>query len=350
LLIRPIYYQILCAILLLSLPAGSRLNGQGEPPAAPSSGVELRPSENGLVLARAKESFSTLSLEGSDLQPRPPLSGGKGQTPEFARELLRLQWRPNDPIDLYVIRPLGVKNPPVVLYLYGFPSEMDRFRDDRYCGRLVMNGAAAVGFLSANTGYRAEHGALNKWFVSELPESLAMTVHDVQLILNYLATRGDLDMSRVGMFGQGSGGAIAILAAAADPRLKALDLLNPWGDWPDWLAKSGVVPKDERDRYVKPDFLKQVEPLDPVHYLPALKSPAIRIQFWDDENGGSKETVAKLESAAPANAKVIHYPNGRAMYAVSSNGRMFEWLANTLKSPAETKQATAKTPPAVSAR
>ena len=36
----------------------------------------------------------------------------------------------------------------------------------------------------------------------------------------------------------GSGAAIAILAAAIDPRLKALDLVDPWGDWPDWLAKS----------------------------------------------------------------------------------------------------------------
>src|ERR1035441_1223230 len=49
--------------------------------------------------------------------------------------------------------------------------------------------------------------------------SLALTVHDVQMVLNYLETRGDLDMSRVGMFGQGSGGAIAVLAAAADSRI-----------------------------------------------------------------------------------------------------------------------------------
>jgi hypothetical protein len=268
----------------------------------------------------------------------------------FASDLVRLQWRPNDPIDMYVIRPSKVKNPPVVLYLYGFPSELDRFRDASYCQRVVSSGAAAVGFLSARTGYRGEHGPFTKWFISELPESLASTVHDVQLILNYLGTRGDLDMSRVGMFGQGSGGAITILAAAADPRIKALDLLDPWGDWPDWLAKSHVVPAAERDRYLKADFLKSLEPLEPARYLPQLASRAIRIQICDQEMSDVKEAVAKLEAAAPAMAKPRHFYNGRMMYAENSGGRLFEWIGTSLKyPPAATKEATA-TPTASTAR
>jgi hypothetical protein len=344
-LIRPLfYYRFLFALALLSLLATFCVNSQGQQPVAPPPGLELTPSGNGVKLARARESFSTLSLEGSDLQPRPPMSTDHEKNEDFARELVRLQWRPNDPIDMYVIRPANVKNPPVVLYLYSFPSRLDRFRNNPFCTRLVRNGAAAVGFLSARTGYRAEHGPMKQWFISELPESLASTVHDVQLILNYLATRGDLDMSRVGMFGQGSGGAIAILAAAADARLKALDLLDPWGDWPDWLAKSYVVPKVERDQYVKADFLKPLEPLEPVRYLPQLASRAIRIQFCDQEMSDVKDAVAKLEAAAPATAKTLHFYNGRMMYAENSDGRLFEWIATALKSPAETQPATAKTP------
>jgi hypothetical protein len=313
--------------------------------------VELTPSENGLKVARAKESFSTLSLAGSNLEPEPPLMGGKDETPQYVRELVRVQWRPNDPIDLYVIRPVGVKNPPVVLYLYSFPNDLDRFRDKRYCQRLVQSGAAAVGFVSALTGerYRGDR-PMKEWFISELPESLATTVHDVQMILNYLDTRGDLDMSRVGMFGQGSGGAIAILTAAADPRLKALDLLNPWGDWPDWLAKSPLVPKEERANYLQPDFLRRLEPLEPIRLLPALKSRAIRIQFVDDETNATKEAADKLVAAAPATAKTLHYPDGRMMYAVNSGGRLFEWTATELKSLTEAKENAAKTPPAVTSR
>jgi hypothetical protein len=167
------------------------------------------------------------------------------------------------------------------------------------------------------------------------------------MVLNYLETRGDLDMSRVGMFGQGSGGAIAVLAAAADSRIKALDLLNLWGDWPDWFAKSPLIPKEERAAYLKPDFLKRLEPLEPVHFLPALKSRAVRIQFVDDENTATKEAVDKLAAAAPTAATMIHYPNGHAMYSVSSDGRLFEWIATALKSHADAKEATAKASPAI---
>jgi hypothetical protein len=312
-------------------------------PAAPRSfetpqGIEMERTEDGVKVLRAKESYTSLSLEGSDLRPQPPMSTDHVKNADFERELVRLQWRPSDPIDIYVVKPPQVEKPPVVLLLDGFPVDLDHYRNDKLCKYLVKNGTAAVGFVSAHTGYRAEHGPLTKWFVSELPESLAITVHDVQLILNYLETRGDLDMTRVGMFGQGSGGAIAILAAAVDPRLKAIDLLNPWADWPDWLAESTVIPKQERDNYLKPEFLKPLEPLEPVRYLPKLASRAIRIQFWDYEHGDTQKALAKLEAAAPATAKIAHYQNGKAMLEVASEGRLFEWLATTL-GPQKPKQA-----------
>jgi acetyl esterase/lipase len=289
-----------------------------------------------VTLVRAKESFSSLSLEGSDLHAEPPLLGSREVTKTFTRELWQLRWRPNDALDLYVILPPGVKNPPVVLYLYGYPSETDRFRDDRYCQRLVQNGAAAIGFVSALTGYRTQYRPPRQWFVSELPESLATTVHDVQMILNYLDTRGDLDMSRVGMFGQGSGGAIAILSAAVDPRLKVLDLLDPWGDWPDYLAKVPMLPDQERAEYVKADFLKRLEPLEPLRFLPELQSRSIRIQFVD-QNGEPKEVVSKLNAAAPSTAKIIQYHDGLQFRGAVAGGGLFVWIANELKSQKETK-------------
>src|ERR1700734_1539970 len=134
-----------------------------------------------------------------------------------------------DPIDLYIIRPKGIAKAPLILYLYSYPSETDRFRNNEYCARLTKDGFAAIGFVSALTGQRYANRPMKEWFVSELQESLGSSVHDVQMILNYLSTRDDLDMSRVGMFGVGSGGTIAILAAAVDPRIKAIDVIDPWG-------------------------------------------------------------------------------------------------------------------------
>jgi hypothetical protein len=53
--------------------------------------------------------------------------------------------------------------------------------------------------VSALNGHRYTYRPMKQWFVSELQEALGSSVHDVQMILNYLSTRDDLDMSRVGM-------------------------------------------------------------------------------------------------------------------------------------------------------
>jgi hypothetical protein len=166
-------------------------------------------------------------------------------------------------------------------------------------------------------------------FLNEMPEALASTVHDIQLIINYLETRDDLDTSRIGIFGQGSGGSIAILAASVEPRIKALDLLDPWGDWPHWLASEQGIKPEDRVEYLKPEFLKPLEPLEPANYLPQLKTQKVRIQF-DPGTGEAKEAVDRLVAAAPANAKVIRFPDSQLMFKANANGQLFAWMAAQL--------------------
>jgi acetyl esterase/lipase len=140
---------------------------------------------------------------------------------------------------------------------------------------------------------------MKEWFVSELEESLGSSAHDVQLILDYLGSRADLDASRVGMFGQGSGASIAILSAAADPRIRALDLLNPWGDWPEWLKDSPVVPDAERAHYLTPEFLSRTAVLDPVRYLPQLAGRALRVQQVMDDPDTPAAAKDRIAAAVP---------------------------------------------------
>src|SRR5208282_1929546 len=147
------------------------------------------------------------------------------------------------------------------------------------------------------------------------------------MILNYLSTRGDVDMDRVGMFGQGSGGTIALLAAAVDPRIKALDVLDPWGDWPDWLAKSPRVPDEERANYLNPEFLKRVAPFDPVQWLPKLKTQFIRIQDVVDDPITPAICKKQIESAAAqTTAQIVKYDGAEALRNASSDGKLFRWI------------------------
>lgn len=286
------------------------------------------------------EDFTSPRLSTSHLRPVRPLEF-MWESSDYTVELLQAQWRWADPIDLYVIKPKGVKNPPVILNLYGYPADTDPYKNAVFQKALVQDGFAAVGFVSALTGHRIQGHPLNQWFLSELQESLATSAHDVQMVLNYLEARGDLDMTRVGMFGQGSGATIAILASAVDPRIKALDVLDPWGDWPTWIAKSPFVPEEERPDYLKPEFLKKAAVFETLDWLPKIQAKRFRLQqnlFDTDTPTAVKE---KLRAAVPAGTDVVLYKNFQEFNTAFPKSTNLGWMRQELRGPRERESGVA---------
>jgi hypothetical protein len=287
------------------------------------------------------EDWTTPFLSKSHLQPARPLrivDEGDGYTVE----LLQVQWRWGDPLDLYVIKPTGVKNPPVILNLYGYPADTDPYKNGIFQKELVKDGFAAVGFVSALTGHRYHDRPMKEWFISELQECLGTTAHDVQMVLNYLETRGDLDMSRVGMFGQGSGASIAILASAVDPRIKVLDVLDPWGDWPTWMATSPFVPEDERPDYVKPEFLKKAATMETLDWLSKIQAKKFRLQQNLFETDTPKPVKEKIRDAVPQGAPIVLYKTVPEFTAAFPHSTNLDWIKHELRALPE-KGTTAAT-------
>lgn len=227
--------------------------------------------------------------------------------------------------------------------MYGYPGEAVRFLDPGFCRTVTRNGFAAVSFSSMLTGQRYHDVPMKQWFVSDLQHSLVGTAHDVQMVLNYLQGRGDFDTSRIGVFGEGSGGTIALLAASVDSRIKAVDMLNPWGDWPSWLSSSRIVPSAERPSYLTPLFLNSIAPFDPVVVLPKLTGTALRLQqnLWDSRY---TPAVARdhIAAALPATAKLSQYTDvNDYLRKVGTNGRMLDWMYGVL-TPISARRANAE--------
>lgn len=279
------------------------------------------------------EDLNDLSLRHSSLFAATPIPGGVETTPDYIREFIRLEWRSGDPVEVYVIRPRNVARPPVAIYLYGYPVDEGRFRNDEFCKLVTRNGVAAIGFVPAFVGQRYHNVPARQWFVSELHDSIAKTVHDVQMIVNYAATRPDLDGNQVGIFGQGAGATIAGLAATVDPRIQAVDLLDPWGDWPEWMAHSGLIPADERAGFLKPEFLKPLAPLDPVQWLPSLANRPLKLDDALFETGTPLAAKQRMEAVLPATALLKRY-SSKAEFEQDaiSGGKLIDWLQGRLHS------------------
>jgi hypothetical protein len=282
--------------------------------------------------AGVTEVWTTPSLTGSNLTPAAPVAFVDDSPAGYTVELIQVQWRWGDPIDLYLIKPKGIKSPPVIVNLYGYPEDTDPYKNEIFQKALIKDGVAAVGFVSALTGQRYHDRPMKQWFLSELQESLAVSAHDVQLVLDYLAGRGDLDMTRVGMFGQGSGASIAVLASAADPRIKVLDILDPWGDWPTWMATSPFVPEEERSDYVKPEFLKNAAALEPLDWLTKIQAKKFRLQQLIFETDTPKPIKEKIRAAVPQGTTVTLYQTLAEFKTAFPSSTNLQWVEQELRS------------------
>lgn len=267
--------------------------------------------------------------------PSRPLVAEQYERPTFIRELVSLQWRPGDPVTLYVILPKAVRHPRVALFLYSHPQDAQRFMDDGFCQRIASSGIGAVGFESALTGERYRSRPMREWFVSEMPEAIGSTVHDVQYILDYLGTRADLDTRAFGMFGQGSGGTVALLAGAVDRRLTAIEAVNPWGDWPNWMAGTSLVPNAERKAYLAAAWLSAAASVDPFTRprMKLLQERLVRFTLVGQDAHLPELAMRTLLEVKPPNADVRRYADAGAYYrSVAGGGGTFEWIARSVYS------------------
>ncbi len=154
-------------VAALALAAAGSLWAQdaaaGKPvPPAPDHGQANKPKAAGNISSadltpKIFENWDTPALEGSALKALPPVPLGDVDTVDgvYTHEVERLQWRPGDAVDVYIVKPVGVKNPPVVLYLYSFPFENGPFSGPRV---LQVPGAEWRGCSAVSLG--ADRAAL----------------------------------------------------------------------------------------------------------------------------------------------------------------------------------------------
>lgn len=296
-------------------------------------GQSPEPIDPDVPSSTSEEDYTNASLATSSLHADPPDVVDISEEATYVREWVTLQWRPNDPIYLIVVRPRGVSKAPVVIYLHDYPAETDVFRDDDWCRRVTAGGYAAAGFVPALNGHRYHGRPMKEWFVSELQESLAKSAHDVQMVVSYLVKRGDLDTNRVGIQGIGAGATITALAASVDSRIKAVDLIDPWGDWPTWIRLSDVVPDAERPLFLKPKFLKQVVAFDPVALLPRIFAEHVRLVQFGQGSSTPELSRKRMAAALPAAAAQVRYATSADFERADSvYGSVGAWIKLQLQS------------------
>jgi dienelactone hydrolase len=133
---------------------------------------------------------------------------------------------------------------------------------------------------------------------------LTQTIVDYRRAIDYLASRDDIDTTRVGVIGYSMGGHMTFILGAVDPRIKAV--------------VACVVPATPGMPIAASTFARSMGS------APLLMMMAEHDQFY------SVEQAQQLYDAVPGNDKAIHFFDSGHSLPVEYVAQVLDWIEETL--------------------
>ena len=271
-----------------------------------STGVEVERWQHDLR-AKLVELLGGFPGEGCELLPRVT------ETKEFStytRETVLFQSRPNMTVFGYLLLPKDFGTPgPVILCLHGhgrgvddivgiqedgtMRTEYGEYQND-FALQCVDQGYAALAIEQFGFGHRRDDAACQRGAGNSscLPASgaafllgqtmIGWRVYDAMRSLDYLSTRPEIDMNRIGVMGISGGGTTTFYSAAIDERFKVAVVSGYFNTFRDSILSINHC----IDNYI-PSVLKYAEMYD----IAGLIAP--RAMFVES---GTEDTIFPIDA------------------------------------------------------
>ncbi len=215
---------------------------------------------------------------------------------------------PGERVPALLTFPLEGDGPfPCVVFLHGIGQRKD-FLDEI---TLPFNqaGFAMASFDQFTRGGRAlsdESGMINE--ASAFLRRAPQTIIDTRRILDYLATRNEIDNDRVFLVGASYGAITGATAAAKDTRFRAVVLVYGGGNIGKMLEASAIRSELGSFIYiVKPLTWYLLSKADPVHYVGAISPRPVLIQNGRFDQLISNDAAFALQEACNDPKTVLWY-------------------------------------------
>ena len=171
----------------------------------------------------------------------------------LVRERLRLPgFDPDESVPAIAIHPAAGGPFPVCIVLHYFRGEKENF--ETWCRDLAAQGVFAIAIDAHLHGERSIAGIFHGDNIASLGEeysiwvhqtSIAHTARDVSVILDALASRSDVDTSRVAATGMSMGGSTALVLAWREPRVRVVASIVGAVDF--WWDVTKIPPGSEQE-------------------------------------------------------------------------------------------------------
>lgn len=197
---------------------------------------------------------------------------------------------------------------PAVLILHGVFGHKTSYNQLKRSASLVAAGLATLRIDGQYSGERQANfpgGIGFTQYYYRNRDAMVQTAIDLMRGVDYLASRNDVDMRKIGFAGFSMGGAVGALFCAHDLRVRAVALGITGGDFRTLnVHSSGTAAKDR--------MLRAYRPVDPVLYISRISPrPLLMLNASRDQIVPRAATEA-LFGAAREPKKIIWYDCGHA--------------------------------------
>ena len=294
-------------LLLLSLAAAAHLAGQSAP--APP------------IRAATPEVFEAIRAvyEYNRKAPLRAESLVKRDFPAYTREKIVFSGVQQIRVPGLLLTPKAGRPPyPVVILLHGITGTKESwFEPDgwAYGPRLIDPlVTAGIAVLALDARFHGERGSEGDYRVpndiNEIRDLVVQTVIEHRRALDYLATRGDIDTTRIGLLGLSMGGMETFALTGVDARVR--------------VAVAGVTPVGATRSFI-------TIPVAPQTFAGAIRTtPLLMLMGRTDEYYTVDEARQLFETIASPRKELVFYDSGHRMpaeYAAKAVG----WLVQYLK-------------------
>jgi cephalosporin-C deacetylase-like acetyl esterase len=198
---------------------------------------------------------------------------------------------------------------PAILLLHGVLGHKDSFNQKKRSAFLTATGYATMRIDGQYRGERevalGEGAGLRTEYYYRNRDAMLQTAVDLMRALDYLASRDDIDMNRIGFAGLSMGGSIGTLFCAHEPRVKAVVLAITGGDFRTFRKSAGAGSSDEQ-------AMQAYRIVDPVLYVSRIAPrPLLMINAAHDEIVPRAATETLFEAAREPK-RIIWYECGHA--------------------------------------
>lgn len=208
----------------------------------------------------------------------------------------------------YLVLPAGRGPFPAIVWMGG----LDGRKDDMLAEALDLAHSGAAGLLLDAAVARPPYPSLFRYSTAER-RTWIRNIVDIRRGIDYLATRPDVDMSRLGYVGFSFGADTGAILASVDHRFKAVVVASGGATQLDMLKPGGFfyrrVPAAKRAAYVE----AAIAPFEPVRYVAHLAPAAVFFQHGKTDPSFTRANQRLLDRMASSPKKAAYYDAGHEL-------------------------------------